>query len=279
MKNLKRILVPIDPTIYAQAATETACQIAKVHGAKVSGIAVLDSAEIRSSLVPAVGPYYPGVMSEVVAMTHHADHILKESLERFASTCESSGVDHLETEYEGIPARKLLESAIFYDLIVVGLKTAFHFETRNESFEALDSLLDRTITPILGVPAGGLEEPLRVLVTIDGSTGSARALHDFVQFAQPYDCEVKVIVADKAESESGFLIKNSVDYLKAHGFSKVSAESFDKDILMAVEAEIDSGANLVVAGIHSKKRLKDIFVGSFTRSLINRGDVAMFLSH
>jgi nucleotide-binding universal stress UspA family protein len=218
-------------------------------------------------------------MKEVFAKKNHADQILKECLERFAKTCEEMGVAHLETEYEGIPAQKLLESAIFYDLMVVGIKTSFHFETRKESIEGLDNLLERTITPILAVPASGLEKPESVLVTIDGSLGSARAMHDFVRYAQAYNCPVKIIVAEKEASEAEFLLKNAAAFMRAHGFDKVETEAVNNDINEATANEIANGVNLIVAGIHSRKVIKDMFVGSFAKGLIDRGDTAIFLSH
>ena len=277
-ENIKRILVPVDPSEYAGAAAESACRIAGIHKAQVSGVAVLDSAEIRSSLVPAVGPYYPMVMKEVLAKKRHANDILKDCLDRFAQICEEMQVSHLETEYEGIPAQKLLESAIFYDLMVVGLRTSFHFETR-KSNESLDSLLERTITPILAVPATGLEKPEYVIAAIDGSFGSARALQDFIRYAQPYNPRIKVVVAGREKNESDFLRKNAKALLVAHGFEKIETEAIDCDIAEGVDKEIASGANLVVAGIHSKRVIKDLFVGSFTRGLIQRGDIPLFLSH
>jgi len=56
-------------------------------------------------------------------------------------------------------------------------------------------------------------------------------------------------------------------------------EAIEKPIEDVVDDAIAGGINLVVAGIHSKKKFQDLFVGSFTKALIDRGDVAMFLSH
>jgi len=219
------------------------------------------------------------LIEEVRRKTEHANTILKDCEERFARTCSQMRVAHLESEYEGIPAQKLLESAIFYDLVVVGLRTSFHFETRDGALEPLSEILDRTITPVLAVPAKGLEKPENVIIAFDGSLGSARAMHDFVRFAQPYSPSIKIVVAEKEKSQSDFLFRNATAFLRAHGFEKVTTEAIDGPIIPAMEAGAASGVDLIVAGIHSKKVLHDLFVGSFTRSLIQRGDVALFLSH
>ena len=56
---LRRILLPVDPSVFAEAAADTARLIAKAHHAQITAVAVLDSDEIRASLIPTIGPYYP----------------------------------------------------------------------------------------------------------------------------------------------------------------------------------------------------------------------------
>lgn len=276
---IQRILVPLDPSIYAEAATETACKIAQKHGARLSGVAVLDSDGIRSSLVPAIGPYYPMMIEAVQAKVKHADRVLKDCMARFATTCEESQVEHVESEYEGIPAQKLLETSIFYDLVVMGLETSFHFETEEMKGESLDKILNRTVTPIIAVPAKGLGDPKKVLITFDGSHGSARALHDFVGFAEPYALEAVVVTAGLKDEEAQFLLKNAAEFLRLHGVESVETIASEEPIESFVTDEYLQGVDLVVAGIHSKKLLKDYFVGSFAKKLIRRCDTALFLSH
>jgi nucleotide-binding universal stress UspA family protein len=280
--SIRRILLPVDPSVFAEAAADTACLIAKAHRAQITAVAVLDSDEIRASLISAIGPYYPMMVEEVQKKIHHADHTLRECLARCAATCDAAGVEHREAEYDGIPAEKLLSSAIFYDLIVTGLETSFHFETRGTRSESLEHLLDRTATPVLAVPATGLAKIERVLVAFDGSAPSARALHDFMSLATAFQPEIVLVSAGFPDKQSDFLLGNAELLLRAHGFSRVTRhagagpveEVFDQ--LLSPEG---GGADLVVLGIHSGNFLKKLFVGSFTRRLIQQGDTPLFLSH
>ncbi|MEX2580664.1 MAG: universal stress protein [Verrucomicrobiales bacterium] len=276
---IKRILVPLDPSPHARAATQTACEVARKHKAELAGVAVLDSSEIRANLVPAIGPYYPMMIDAVQEKVHHADKLLDDCLEEFAATCEREKVRHFETEYEGIPAQKLLESSIFFDLIVMGLKTSFHFETRGLGGESLDNLLDRTSTPVLAVPTSGMLAPSKVLIAFDGSFGATRALHDFVGFGRPYDFEITVISADMKTDRLGFLLDNAKIFLENHGFSKVACIASGDSIEKAVDEDMTSDFDLIVAGIHSRKTVKDYFLGSFAKQLIQRDDTPLFLSH
>jgi len=279
---LRRILLPVDPSVFAEAAADAACLIARAHRAQITAVAVLDSDEIRASLIPAIGPYYPMMVEEVQRKIKHADHTLRECLARCAATCEAAGVDHRETEYEGIPAEKLLGSAIFYDLIVTGLETSFHFETRGTRGESLHHLLDRTATPVLAVPATGLAKLDRVLIAFDGSAPAARALHDFMDLATAFEPEIVLVTADLGKEQSDFLLGNAELLLRAHGFNRVSRHAGEgpvEEVFDALLAPEGGGADLVVLGIQSGSLLKKLFVGSFTKKLIEQGDTPLFLSH
>ncbi len=276
---VKRILVPLDSSAFSDGAAETACRIAKVHEAEVAGVAVLDSPEIRSSVVPAIGPYYPMMMEAVQAKVNHADKILSDCLDRFSGICSKAGIRHIETEYEGIPAQKLLESSIFFDLVVMGLETSFHFETRGGRGDTLDKMLDRTATPLLAVPPSGLETVEKVTIAFDGSFSASRALRDFISFGRPYDPEILIATAALPDAEADFLLNNARALLSAHGYTNIATRAFDKSIDVAISGDVIDSSDLVVAGIHSRSKFKAFFVGSFTLELIERGDTALFLSH
>jgi nucleotide-binding universal stress UspA family protein len=277
--DIKKILVPLDASIYTDGATETAIRLAKAHRASVTGVAVLDSPEIRSSIIPAVGPYYPMMVDAVQEKIQHADQILRETLVRFSQVCEEAGVEHEETEYEGIPAQKLLESSIFHDLVVLGLETSFHFETRGGRGDTLDKLIDHTATPVLAVPQTGAANPGKVMIAFDGSFGASRALRDFVAFATPFDPEITVVSADLPAEKSAFLLSNAVALLKSHGFSRVHSRASEATVEETFTPEFVADTDLIVAGIHSRRPIRDMFTGSFTARLIREHNKPLFLSH
>lgn len=276
---IRRILVPLDPSDYAISAAETACQIAWIHDSEVSGLIVLDSDEIRSSVIPAFGPYYPGMNELVENKISHAKQLLSKSLDRFENICSDADISCFKTEYSGMPVQKLLESAIFYDLVVVGLETSFHFETREKDGDSLVELLDRSTTPVLAVPSKAVEKFDFALIAFDGSLASARAMQDFASFAAPFDIDVTVLVAEKDSKQAAFLLSSAEEFLRSHGIGKVRLETSDKPIEEAADDDYLEMFDLIVAGIQSRKLFKDFFVGSFTRSLIERKTKPLFLSH
>lgn len=277
--DIKKILVPLDASAYTDGATETAIRIAKKHGASVTGVAVLDSPEIRSSVIPAVGPYYPMMVDAVQAKIQHADQVLRDTLIRFSQRCEEAGVPHEETEYEGIPVQKLLESSIFHDLIVIGLETSFHFETRGGRGDTLDKLIDHTATPVLAVPSAGAADPTKVIIAFDGSFGASRAMRDFIPFASPFNPEITVVSAELPARKSDFLLSSAVALLESHGFTRVNWNASEMTVEETFTPAFTADADLIVAGIHSRRPIRDMFTGSFTASLIRNHDKPLFLSH
>ena len=88
-----------------------------------------------------------------------------------------------------------------------------------------------------------------------------------------------MLVADTEKAKSEFLLRNASELLEAHGFSDIELMDSSQEIEEAATEELLASVDLVVAGIHSRKFWKDIFVGSFTKELLKRRDKPLFLSN
>ena len=66
--------------------------------------------------------------------------------------CKKEGIRHREAERQGSPSTQILNESLYYDLIMVGLKSYFHFETSEKYGRSLDQLLKESVTPIYGIP-------------------------------------------------------------------------------------------------------------------------------
>tara|TARA_R110002096_G_scaffold164099_11_gene331820 strand:- start:9821 stop:10657 length:837 start_codon:yes stop_codon:yes gene_type:complete len=275
--SIQRILVPLDPSEFTEAATLRACEVAMAHGAKLAGLAVLDSPGIRSQVSPVDMLHWPLVRDAIMDLEADAQAKIVELQNRFAWTCKSHRISHVESDLTGVPANMILEASVLHDLVVMGLRTYYHFETREGAGKSLSQVLTQTSTPILAVPKVQSREPFqRVMIAYDGSLSAGRALRDFCGFAEPYDFEITILTAHPDESHAEFLLNQAADCLHVHGINGFSLQNFKSDSIPVSALE---GAELVVAGIHSKRHFKDLVVGSFTREIIDRGDTAMFLSH
>ena len=278
---IQRILVPLDPSDYAQAATLRACEIAKAHFAQIEGLVVLDTPEIQSHIAALDIYNWPAATETMAAMVAHAQEDIEDVCKRFADACEAQHASHQEVKMEGLPPRLILEASALFDLTVVGLRTFFQFDGRDGPGDSLAKILDRTVTPVLAVPKGETAPIERVAIAYDGSLGAARALRDFVQFAQPFDFQITLFSADGDLKRAQAVNDLAAAYLRSHGHTDFETKTTEKPPFEAVESEFGllESADLFVAGIHSRKFFKDAFVGSFANRLIEHGGKAVFLSH
>ena len=273
---LRRILVPLDLSPYSHQATLRACELAKSHRAQVTGLAVLDTPEIAGTVLPFHAIVAQESNRRMNELREDAQSRINDGLKRFAETCDEQGVPHEECEYQGIPASCILKAANYYDLVVMGLRTFFHFETQTEAGDSLVKVLDHSITPVLAVPKHA--EPFKkVLVAYDGSPQAARALHALAALEPANGLDVTILMSDKDPERSKYYLDEAAAFLRAHRFEKVETVATDEDICDVVDEDFIGQIDLVVAGMHSRRAIKDFFVGSLVLQLIDYGHTAVLL--
>lgn len=116
-------------------------------------------------------------------------------------------------------------------------------------------------------------------MAFDGIFDASRSLRDFITPGALFETNITVITAGLESEKSDFLPSNTERLLRSHGFSSVELVASEEDIGDAIPDALHDTSDLIVAGIHSKHHIKDIFVGSFTLNLIKTGDTALFLSY
>lgn len=273
---IHRILVPLDPSPYADAAIKYACEIAKKHKAEITGMVILDIPGIKKSIgpVPRGALYYAKRLEEF--KKQEAQERIENLLKTFKKTCEQAGVSHKGAEHQGCPSDEILEASNFYDLIITGLKTHFHFETREKAGDSLAEVLDHAITPVLAAPPE--YRPFKkVLIAYDGSIAASRTLHYFVHFANAYQFEITLLNSNNDKETGQYYLEKAKEYLTINGLTNIGTEWTSQNIIRAFEDKYGSWADLVVAGIHAKKGILDFMVGSFSRHLIQAGNKPLFL--
>ena len=278
--SIKKILVPLDLSPFADAATACACSIAKRHHAQVDGMVVLDIPEIMGMNTPFNGWLLPEELKAEKQRYDEAKQRIGDALKHFAESCEPRSVSHLEAEFQGVPADCILEAAALHDLVVMGLRTHFRPGTSGNVSDSLERILLSPSAPILAIPNSD-EDPARwkqVVVAFDGSPNACRALKEFTRFAQPYQFEVTILNASKDKAHGEAVVKSAAAYLRAHQLTQIESIVTDGGIHKVIDEEYIDSADLVVAGIHSKKLLKDFFVGSLTRKLIDYGHTPLLLN-
>ena len=279
---IKRILVPLDPSPYAKSALNLACLMAKVYQAEITGLVILDIPGIEDSIgpVPLGGIYMAEKLEK--EKTEKAKKHIDALLLDFKNTCDSHGIVHHEAARQGSPSKKILEESIYYDIVFVGLKTYFNFESSDKPGRSLDELLKNTVTPVFGVPAElpFLEQPerkIRILMAFDGSPLAARAMQRFAHLINPVLYEITLLNVSNEKDLGMEMLGKAEEYLKVHGLTQIKKEWIKGNINEVIRIKYYDQMDGFVVGAHSRDGIFDFLVGSLTKYLVREARKPVFI--
>ena len=270
---IKRVLIPLDPSPYTDSALKIGTTMAKINGAEITGLVVLDLPGIEKSIgpVPLGGLHYAEKVEK--AKRDEAHQRIHELLDKFRQQCEDAGVSYREAEQQGSPSERIITESIFYDAVIIGMRTYFHFETQDTPGDSLEKILGETITPVYAVPEK-LELPnlpmekIRVLIAFDGSLPSARAMQRFAQLAPVDIFEVQLLISEENEDNAHYYLDQAEAYLKSHNVQNIEKKWIKDNINKTIDQQYLDWAHVLVVGAHSKQGLFNFMVGSLTKHLI-----------
>lgn len=270
---VKSILIPLDPSPYTDSAINMGCTIANLHGAQLTGLVVLDIKGIEKQIgpVPIGSSYYAEKLEE--KHKKHAQERIDQLVEKFKTMCAAAGVNYKVAQNQGSPSERILHESIFYDFVITGLRTFFHFETTDSPGNSLSALLHESVTPIYGMPKElNLPDPavdkVKVLIPFDASLSSARALQRFAQLMIPSKAEARLLMSHDDEKIALSSLNHAKQYLELHGFKNIVIEWTKENIIDACKKGHLDWADAAVVGSHSKRGIFDFMVGSLTNYLI-----------
>ncbi|MGA7306318.1 MAG: universal stress protein [Rhodothermales bacterium] len=276
---IRRIIVPLDPSAHADAAVSYAIQLAQAHDAEVTGFMVVDTPGIHDSvspISPGAAVYAKKAENRLEAEAHER---IRSTLEKFASRCDEAGVSHKEIEDQGDPVEAIARVSAFYDLLIVGLRTHFHFQTTEGEGDTLQDLIGRLATPILAVTEEHipLSEHLEVVVAFDGSPAAIRSLRQFTQLAAFSNPNIAVLTANEELEAAKQIFGPAEEYLRAYGYTDIDSEWTPMHIADAIDEEFIDKADLIVLGMHAKHGIFSFVVGSLANHMIRMAKVPVFI--
>jgi nucleotide-binding universal stress UspA family protein len=277
---IKNILVALDGSRFSECATRHAIDLAKIHGATVTGTGIIDVAGIErdSIYVPLGGSYYKKQLDEV--RESQARERVETLLDVFEKTCAAEGVEVLRQVESGTPIKRIYLDSLFSDIVLLGLRTYFIFGSGDEGGSTLRDLVRETIRPVLAVPETC--RPIKqILLATDFSPACSRLAY-FLSHVPLYpEAEVHAIsvVSDDDEIERGKeLARQGELFLRTHGinFGSFKVEKGDPEERILAFA-METGADLVALGVHSKRTLHDRIFGSTLEHLIEKSGSALLM--
>jgi len=273
---LKRILVLLDNSVYIDSVIYYSCFVAKQQGAELQAGIFLDIPDIHDSIGIIINDeltWDPGVDKSVTENIKNTSNYLKN---RFIDICNKMEVKYSFIEECCLPSFRIADKANYYDLVVTGLKSEFRFDKKEYSSYFLKRILNNSITPVLAVPK--FFKPIQnVLIAFDGSSTASRALQRFAHLANLNWQNIKLFMSTSGGEAREEFIYEARDYLVVYGAKDILLEWTVKPIHTALKDFYNFSPDLIVIGLHSKKFIKDYFIGSVTGQLIERDEIPLFI--
>lgn len=110
MLEMKRILIATDGSDYTKEAVSTGLHLAKILGAQVTALYVIDQTSFVS---------FP-IDSSIVSVYSLLENEGKRAVEEVKNEGEALGINVTPVVVEGSPTRKIIELAADFDLVVIG---------------------------------------------------------------------------------------------------------------------------------------------------------------
>jgi nucleotide-binding universal stress UspA family protein len=282
---LASILIGLDPEFHNDERVQSVVRWAKPTGATLVGMGIIDEPGIR-----AIEPAWPvgGTPGKDPVMYRGYDRRLAEVdgevddvLRRFAACCGQAGVSHLEVKASGSPHELIEREAQTCDLIILPRGARFRFRTRdNEADETIKRVLKNAPRPLLITPDGELS-PGPVIIAYDGSLQAARALAAFQATGIGGSGQVHVLTIDSNILDATRHADRAVKYLEHHKLAAVPhiLPSSPHPAHAILDHARRLGAGMLVMGAYSQPVLREFFVGSVTRTMLQACPVPVFCYH
>lgn len=279
---LRSILVPLDGSAYGDTAVTFAIHWAKLSGASLTGLALVDESEIvGNEAVPAGAAHYK----------RHRDKVLIEEAHQkatalvadFVARCQRAGVANVKTHVEhGEPFRIIQREAQCHDVIMMGQSADFYFTDPSDFDDdgTIKEVLLHSPRPVITTPsqfAGGSS----IVIGYDGSLQSSRALQMFGVLEIGVFVPVHVLcIKDKDNAEAD--AQRACEFLRVHKINPtlhvLEHEGSVGKIIIDKARELDAG--LLVMGAYGKPdSLREWVFGSVTKTILKDANIPLFLYH
>lgn len=279
---IRRILVPLDNSEYSKHALDVACTLAKYHKAEVTGVTILDIPGIRDSIgtIPLGAAFFAKELTD--AKIKEAEKRIDSLIDNFKKVCDDYAVGHHVSQLQGIPSDQILEVSKYYDLLVIGKRTYFHFESEDKPGDSFSKIMDNSITPILAVPkqfdlSQLKHKPLKIMIAFDGSLPACRALQRFAHLAIDEIVDIHLVMSSKDKDYADYAMEQAKCLLEAHNLKNVSKFRVDENIIEVIEKKYLDWADIFVLGVHSSSAIERFFTGSVTNYVIDNSKRGIFI--
>jgi nucleotide-binding universal stress UspA family protein len=278
---MRSILVALDDTPCGESAIGFALKTARIRGARLSGVAVIDQDFLAPSEPGRVGMIEFKAKRDAARLAAEQQRI--EQVQRdFLTSCGMSGIAADVVTLEGEPVRRVREISALHDAVIIGQDSDLHGEPSDGGAHTVMGLLKATSRPLFVVPPNrDANGSVDVLIAYDGSIPSARTLQLFALLRLLDGIKCTVLSIDRSRGQAVRAAEEAGSYLSLFGYvpTLLPIESSADAAEVALEQAGAVKPGLMVMGAYGHTGLKERLLGSFTTRLLAQCAVPLFVYH
>ena len=276
---IRDILVHLDAAPAAPARLEFAAALARRHGARLTGLVVIDIV-----LPPIATPDGGGAALGPLLDAMRRDALVEaEGIRtRFEDTTSRIGVAGEWRVAEGLTAELVARNGRTADLIVLGQPDPN--EGAPNATAVFEGALFSSGRPVLVVPHAGrfIEVGRRALIAWNGRREAARAVHDALPLLAGAAHAVVLTVGPAPTEAEDDPAAEILRHLARHDLPVSAAHETATDLDVAdilLNRAAESGADLLVMGAYGHSRLREFVLGGATRSILRQMTLPVLMAH
>jgi len=269
----RHFLVALDGSPSSDAALRRAFQLAPAVGASVTGIHVLDTAQLEASFIAdlsgSVG--FQPFLNLSAELRTALDAVGRAIVADFEAKREAAGVSGAGRMVQGLVVSELVGAAAGADLVFLGLHGTGVRRGKALGGHA-DALVRRLAVPAFLSSAD--PAPIRrPVAAFDGSERSLRALRAAAEIGAALHLPLDVVTVADSAGETDERRRTAAAALEgfAVAWTFVSARGHPEDVLTARAGEND----LIAIGSHGHGRIVELVLGSTTERVLRRSSVSV----
>lgn len=273
---LKSILFVLDPRSEESASLALAVNWAKEFDAMLVALGIVDPAGIVPLEPVPLGATAAKQARDAAQVDRHRAQT-EARLSAIAARCAAAQVTFKPLETEGWAYEQIQREAQRFDLIMMSRRD----DGTNFALDApLVGLLRATPRPVV-VPPDQIVAGKSIVVAYDGSLQAARSLLAFAATGLARLGEIHVITVGADPQEAARSGDRAIDFLSHHQIlarlHAIAQTGAPAEHLLDMTQRLD--AALVVMGAYGKSQVREFFLGSVTRSMLEKCRVPLFLYH
>lgn len=276
---VRSIVIGLDGSSQSMSAIALGLRWARRCGALLVGLGIIDEPTLRQpEPIPLGASHFKAERDEVLVA--RARRQVEQCLARFAVRCTEAGVAFKLLEEVGVPSEHMLLEAQRYDVLMFGQQPWGHVGTQGEPWAHLTTILKNAPRPVVTVPET-LGDGTAVIVAYDGSVQAARALQAFEASGLAEADAVHIISVGSDHSAAARHADRAVEFLRLHNIIASPHVWSPSPSVAAVilEQARQYQARLLVMGAYGQPTLREFFLGSVTRTVLQHSHVPLFLYH